>query len=282
MDKKRPYLTKTDGKYEIKVRVKAGFLSLEQIQALKEISEDYGATEIRLTVRQEVLLFDIKEEGVEEALKRLETVGLRGGSSGFRVRNVTCCVGERCKNCAWDPVGLARELDEKFGEMELPGAVKIAVSGCPFPCTRPQFNDIGIIGRVKPYVDGDKCDGCGKCIEVCKMKAITLNKQKKAVVSEKKCKMCGRCVLNCPISAISAEKQGVTIMIGGCGSWPAFSGETLAKMIKVEDVIPLVGRILEHYKKNALPKEKRLRPFVKRIGIEKLREELLKGIEVLM
>jgi len=179
MDKKRPYLTKTDGKYEIKVRVKAGFLSLEQIQALKDISKDYGAGEVRLTVRQEVLLFDIKEEGVEDALKRLEAVGLRGGSAGFRVRNVTCCVGERCKNCAWDPVSLARELDEKFGEMELPGAVKIAVSGCPFPCTRPQFNDIGIIGRVKPYVDGDKCDGCGECIEVCKMKAITLNKQKR-------------------------------------------------------------------------------------------------------
>jgi dissimilatory sulfite reductase (desulfoviridin) alpha/beta subunit len=89
-------------------------------------------------------------------------------------------------------------------------------------------------------------------------------------------------MLNCPISAISAELQGVTITLGGCGSWPAFSGEILAKMIKVEDVVPLVGKILDYYKKNALPEEKRLRPFVKRIGIEKLREDLLKGIEILM
>jgi dissimilatory sulfite reductase (desulfoviridin) alpha/beta subunit len=70
--------------------------------------------------------------------------------------------------------------------------------------------------------------------------------------------------------------------LGGCGSWPAFSGEILANMIKVEDTVPLVGRILEYYKENALPEEKRLRPFVKRTGIEKLRKELLKGIEVLM
>ena len=282
MSKKRPYLTKTDGDYEIKVRVKAGCLSTDQLQAIRDISKDYGRGEIHLTVRQEVLLFNIKEEFVEQALKRLDAVGLKGGSAGFRVRNITCCVGARCKNCAWDPLLLARELDEKFGEMELPGAVKIAVAGCPFPCNRPQFNDIGIIGRVKPYVDIDKCDGCGKCIEVCKMKAITLNKQNKAVINQKKCKLCGRCMLNCPISAISAEIQGVTIILGGCGSWPAFSGEILAKMIKVEDTVPLVGKILEYYKENAQPEEKRLRPFVKRIGIEELRKELLQGIEVLM
>jgi coenzyme F420 hydrogenase subunit beta len=282
MSKKRPYLIKSDGDFEIKVRVKAGHLSTEQLQALRDISRDYGAGEVHLTMRQEVLLFGIREEVLEEALKKLEAVGLKGGSAGFRVRNITCCVGERCKNCAWDPLTLARELDEKFGEMELPGAVKIAVAGCPFPCNRPQFNDIGIIGRVKPHVDIDKCDGCGKCIEVCKMKAITLNDQNKAIINQKKCKLCGRCMLNCPISAISAELQGVTITLGGCGSWPAFSGEILAKMIKVEDVVPLVGKILDYYKKNALPEEKRLRPFVKRIGIEKLREDLLKGIEILM
>ena len=114
------------------------------------------------------------------------------------------------------------------------------------------------------------------------MRAITLNEQKKATINEKKCKMCGRCMLNCPISAISIERQGVTIMIGGHGCWPAFSGETLAKMVKIEDVVPLVGRILEYYKKNALSKEKRLRPLVKRVGIERLKKDLLKGIEVLM
>ncbi len=282
MNKERPYLIKQNGTYEIKVRVKAGFLNVEQLQAIKDIAEKYGAKEVHLTVRQEVLLLDIKEEHIEDALKQLEAVGLRGGSAGFRVRNVVCCIGSRCKNCAWDPVSLAKELDEKYGEMELPGAVKIGISGCPFPCTRPQFNDIGIIGRTKPRVDREKCDGCGKCVEVCKMKAITLDEENKATINESKCKMCGRCMLSCPISAIYPEKQGVTILIGGHGSWPPFSGEILAKMIKVEDVVPLVGRILDFYKNNALPKEKRLRPMVKRIGIEKLREELLDGIEILM
>lgn len=272
---KRPYLMKQDGKYEIKVRTCGGLLDVSQLAVLREIADNYGSDKIHLTVRQEVLLFDVEESHVDEALKKLEEVGLRGGSSGFRVRNIVCCVGERCKNCVQDVTGLAEELDKKYGELELPGAVKIAIGGCPFPCTRPYFNDIGIIGRAYPVIDEEKCDGCGKCVEVCHMNAITINENMKAVINRKKCKMCGRCINTCPTSAIYAKEKGFTIMVGGHGTWPAFKGEILAEMLEHEDVVLLVGKILDYYKQNAFPNEKRLRPFVKRIGIEKMRKEIL-------
>ena len=272
---KRPYLMKQNGKYEIKVRTCAGSLDASQLAALREIADNYADGKIHLTVRQEVLLFDIEESHVDEALKKLEEVGLRGGSAGPRVRNIVCCVGERCKNCVQNVTGLAEELDKKYGELELPGAVKIAIGGCPFPCTRPYFNDIGIIGRAYPVVDVDKCDGCGKCVETCPMDAITINGDMKAVINRKKCKMCGRGINTCPISAIYAEEKGFSVLVGGRGTWPAFKGETLAEMLEPEDVVPLVGKLLDYYKQNALPQEKRLRPFVKRIGIEKMRKEIL-------
>lgn len=272
---KRPYLIKQDGAYEIKVRTCAGLLDINQLAALREIASDYGSGEIHLTIRQEVLLLDIKENYLEEALKRLEGVGLRGGSAGPRVRNIVCCVGVRCKNCVQDVVGLAKELDRKYGEMELPGAVKVAIGGCPFPCTRPNFNDIGIIGRAYPIVDEEKCDGCGKCVETCLMKAIAVNENMKAVINRNKCKMCGRCMNTCPISAVYAEEKGFSIVVGGRGTWPAFKGDILAEIVRMEEVVPLVGKILEYYKANALPHEKRLRPFVKRIGIGTMRQEIL-------
>ena len=272
---KRPYLMKQDGKYEIKVRICAGLLDVSQFAALKEIADNYGSGKIHLTVRQEVLLFDIEEAHVDKALKKLGEVGLRGGSAGFRVRNIVCCVGERCKNCVQNVTGLAEDLDKKYGERELPGAVKIAIGGCPFPCTRPYFNDIGIIGRAYPIVDVEKCDGCGKCVETCLMKAITINGNMKAVINRKKCKMCGRGINTCPISAVYAKEKGFTILVGGRGTWPAFKGEILAEILEREDVVALVGKILDYYEQNALPHEKRLRPFVKRIGIEKIRKEIL-------
>jgi anaerobic sulfite reductase subunit C len=275
IDKNRPYLTKRNGTYEIKVRTCGGMIDAFQLEAIKDISKDWGCGEVHLTSRQEVLLLEIKEQYIEDALKKLEKIGLKGGSAGLRVRNIAACIGERCKNCFHDTTGIARELDKRYGEMPLPGVVKINIGCCPFPCTRPQFADIGIIGRIKPNVDLEKCDGCGKCVEMCLMKAITINEYKKAEINSGKCKKCGRCIQNCPISAISAKEKGFTILLGGRGSWPAFTGETLADMVKSEDVVPLVGKILDYYKKNALPEEKRLRPFVKRIGIEKLKEEVL-------
>ncbi len=280
---KRPYLTKKNGKYELKVRVSSGNLTLDQIQALKDISGAYCAGKIHLTARQEVLLYDLEEAHIEDALNRLEAVGLKGGSAGMRVRNIMSCVGSRCKNCTWDPAVLARELDEKYGEMELPGAVKMAIAGCPFPCIRPQLNDIGIIGRILPQlVDAEKCQECGMCEKVCKIGAISLLENKKSVTDYNLCVMCGRCILHCPSSARVADKTGVTVTVGGGGSWPVTEGFVLVTMIGLEQVVPLVGKILDYYKKNSMPGEKRLKPFVKRIGIEKLREDLLKDVDVLI
>jgi len=273
--KNRPYLTRRNGTFEIKVRTCGGMLDTFQLDTLKDIARDWGCGEVHLTHRQEVLLPEIRERYVEDALKKLEKVGLKGGSAGLRVRNIVACTGGRYKNCVHDTIGIAGELDKKYGEMPLPGAVKINIAGCAFPCTRPQLDDIGIIGRAKPAVDPETCDGCGKCAEMCLMKAITINEYKKPVFNFDKCRKCGRCIQNCPVSAIRAEEKGFTVLLGGRGSWPALTGEILDTMVKTEDVVPLVGRIIDYYKKNALPEEKRLRPFVKRIGIEKLKEKLL-------
>jgi ferredoxin len=47
------------------------------------------------------------------------------------------------------------------------------------------------------------CEGCGKCLEVCHQKAITLdNFQHKAIVDNKKCLKCGYCSKVCSVFAI--------------------------------------------------------------------------------
>ena len=50
-------------------------------------------------------------------------------------------------------------------------------------------------------IDSEKCTGCGVCIDVCPLEAISLN-DGIAVIDEDTCTECGLCVNVCPNDAI--------------------------------------------------------------------------------
>ncbi len=55
-------------------------------------------------------------------------------------------------------------------------------------------------------VDSDLCSGCGTCVEICPMKAISL-KDDISLIKRKRCIGCGNCVAKCPEEAISLYKR---------------------------------------------------------------------------
>ncbi|MGM5483358.1 MAG: DUF362 domain-containing protein [Nanobdellota archaeon] len=52
----------------------------------------------------------------------------------------------------------------------------------------------------KPYIDIDKCVGCGLCAENCDFDAIKING--KAKINENKCSGCAMCISTCPYNAV--------------------------------------------------------------------------------
>ncbi len=48
----------------------------------------------------------------------------------------------------------------------------------------------------------EQCTGCGRCVEICPVEAISLE-DKKAKVDTATCVDCGQCVDECPTKAIS-------------------------------------------------------------------------------
>ena len=50
-------------------------------------------------------------------------------------------------------------------------------------------------------VDEDTCIGCGACVDVCSVDAISMNE--KAKIDTDTCTECGACVDECPVEAIS-------------------------------------------------------------------------------
>jgi len=70
---------------------------------------------------------------------------------------------------------------------------------------KPQSTESRDVTVLKPVLDADKCDGCGKCSEECNYNAIAVVKGKVLIFNEL-CHSCGVCSYVCPQKALT-ERQ---------------------------------------------------------------------------
>ena len=54
-------------------------------------------------------------------------------------------------------------------------------------------------------VDKYKGIGCGTCVAICPVGAISFGKDGKAEINKKKCIHCGACEASCPVNAIKLD-----------------------------------------------------------------------------
>ena len=71
-----------------------------------------------------------------------------------------------------------------------------------------------------PAIDFNRCNGCGKCVNVCPVEAMSLvsandpkqSNRKKAALVEERCLGCGVCVRNCPSKSIVLASRGKRVL----------------------------------------------------------------------
>lgn len=67
-------------------------------------------------------------------------------------------------------------------------------------------------------LDEDRCVGCGRCVEVCPHKVLSLQGRQARVDYRDACMECGACATNCPTGAVRVD-AGVGCAMGLVGEW---------------------------------------------------------------
>ena len=139
-------------RFSVRLGVTGGHLTAGQLQAVARLAERFGDGSVHLTTRQGVEIPHVPFENLEPLRAALDEAGLRLAAMGRCVRGITACPGSYCQHGLIDSQELAVKLHAHVGGRKgLPHKFKIAVAGCRNGCTKPQENDLGIMGGGKGF-----------------------------------------------------------------------------------------------------------------------------------
>jgi len=145
--------------FAVAPHIPCGVTTPQQLRKIADVAEKYNCAVLKITSAARIALVGLKEEDIDAVWADLEIPP--GAAIGLCVRSVKVCPGTTfCKRGQQDSLTVGMKLDEYYHGMELPGKLKIGVSGCPNQCAETGFKDIGLVGTPKGwrlYVGG--CGG---------------------------------------------------------------------------------------------------------------------------
>lgn len=143
--------------YGVAPHIPCGVVTPDVLRKIADVAEKYEVSALKITSAARIAMLGIQEKDVDAVW---EDLGFPPGSVvGICVRSIKACPGTTyCKRGQTDSLGVGMMLDEKYHGMELPGKMKLGVSGCPNQCGETSFKDIGLVGTPKGwrvYVGGN-------------------------------------------------------------------------------------------------------------------------------
>lgn len=259
--------------YAVRFLSRAGNYTTEELKNLQYLADKYGRGYVGVTTRLQMEIPWIKDEDAEILMEEAKKLGLRHGGTGMKVRPLVACKGTVCLHGNINTQKLCRELEDKYFATDTPAKCKFGIVGCANNCAKASLNDIGIMGKTVPLYVEEKCVGCGMCVKACRQKALEVV-DKKIVFDRSKCVDCGGCVRACRPGGFVAKETGAEIFIGGRFGRGVRFGTPLGKLFKEEDIVPMVDKIMDYYKANAI-KGERISATVERIGFNEFKSAIM-------
>ena len=155
--------TRWDAPGMMRIKLPHGGLTVEQMNVLADLAEEYSDDIIHITTRQDVQLHYVHIEDTPDLMRRLAAVNVTTQEAcGNSVRNVTACqISGVCHDEAFDVTPYSRAMaDFLMGHDDVQDfgrKVKIAFSGCEdHACGLVKLHDIGFLARTVEHEGGVK------------------------------------------------------------------------------------------------------------------------------
>jgi NAD(P)H-nitrite reductase large subunit len=138
-------------KFPVTPHIAGGLTTSTQLRQIADLADQYGGS-LKI-VGNTITIIGLSLADGEKVITEL---GCKGESFIAKaVRSVAFCPGKpNCPRALQNSSSLGLALDEEFFGQELPGKLRIGVSGCPNCCVEPLVKDIGMYGTAKGYTLG--------------------------------------------------------------------------------------------------------------------------------
>jgi len=264
------------GTFYVKIKTNAGIIDAKQIAKAAELAEKYGDGTLEVTARQCVEIQGVSGANVDKLMTEIYASGLATIGMGY----VSACVGmDYCKEGLVETKKLASELTMAFAQKLTPHKMKVGIAGCANDCVRSRRHDIGIRGQVRPEIDTEKCNGCGRCAELCRVDAISIVLGK-ATIDRDKCVTCGWCIRGCPNEAAVEVERGYAMMIGANDARRPADGILLKSFCTKEEIPKLIDAVSNTFLKyRTKPGRERLGNVMRQVGEGRFIKEVLDQVQ---
>lgn len=153
------YPQKDGERFYVGATVPVGEMTPKQMLQLADLADTYGTGEIRLTVWQNFLIPNVKEESVKELCRALDKIGFSTTANPLTSGFVACTGNQHCKFSSTNTKGHAVQLMKTLSKrIELDSPINVHLTGCPNSCAQHYMGDIGLIGA-KVKVQGESVEG---------------------------------------------------------------------------------------------------------------------------
>lgn len=151
---------KQEGHSFVGLHIPVGRVQADDMDELARIADEYGSSELRLTVEQNIIIPNIENSKLEALLKE-PLLNKFSPEPPILMKGLVACTGNQfCGQAIIETKARALKVTEEVQrQVSLTQAVRMHWTGCPNTCGQVQVADIGFMGCMARNKDGKPVEG---------------------------------------------------------------------------------------------------------------------------